>query len=146
MTLGWLADGGVTDRILLEVTQRHGRQTALVRNQFARKWSDAWLLQPGLAPQRLDDLPPRGAQMVVSHDLSPDDENPGTRSVRAALSAERAQLLDEAYKCAIDPLLERGLPVFIAWSEGPIRPARTGQGEVLDVGTALLIVAGRMES
>jgi hypothetical protein len=53
MTLGWLADGGVTDRILLEVTQRHGRQTALVRNQFARKWSDAWLLQPGLAPQRL---------------------------------------------------------------------------------------------
>jgi len=142
----WLADVGVEDLIHLEIPRRQEHRTGLIRNEFARRWTGVWLLHSELGPRQLGDLPPLGAVLVEGRDVALAKDRLNANLLRAGLPLQRAWLVEAAFGCAIAPMLEQGRPVLVAWSEGPVRPARTGRGKTVTAGATLLIVAGRTEA
>lgn len=144
--LGWLSQDEEGERVVVEVSGQDRRPAGLVRNGFPRTWTDVWLLLPGAEPQHLEDLAPLGAVIVEKAGPFPVGGSGGREEIWARLPLGRARLLEAAFGCAIGPLLERGHPVLVAWSDGPARPARTLPGNGIAEGTTLLISTGRMLS
>jgi hypothetical protein len=154
LELGWLAGGNLEHRLELDIDPAPGEVVGLIRNRFMRSWADAWLLMPDAEPRRVADLAPGEAVLVEppgsgngGHSGASDERGrsmhrPDPERMWTELPPERGRLLASTYGCAIRPLLDRGLPVLVGWSPGPILPARTGSGENITSGWTLLVAAG----
>jgi hypothetical protein len=136
--LAWFADDDAPGGVAAQFTHRDGRLTGLLRNRFARPWSEVWLLVPGREPLRLRDLPASGAYVLDFAEPGPGD-GPAARKLGQGLSLERERLLRAALDGAVRPLLDRQRALLIAWSEGPLRPARLPGEKARSKGSTLLI-------
>jgi hypothetical protein len=147
--LHWLADGGLEGKVQVQIVQRDGRLTGLVRNGFTRSWSEVWLLYPGFEPLKLGDLH-GGAAVVVEGTAVPlRGELSNDIASELQLPPERARLAEVAIEGVVRPLLERHRPVLVAWSESPVRAVRWSSGvragwgaTPTATGATLLVVAG----
>jgi len=143
--MAWMAEGVPRAQVGAEVALRGGRVTALVRNGGDLPWTEVWLLLPDMAPIPLDDLPPFGALLLEREEAilrvgSAESERFGR------LPLARLRLLEAALECAVKPLHARRMPVVLAWTDGAVRPATTGDGATPQRGSTLLIAAGRSPS
>jgi hypothetical protein len=116
------------------MVERDGRLSGLARNGLGQSWDETWLLLPGRRPMRLDALPPAGA-LAIDVALPPPLERSLSRSLAADRSLARARLLDAVARRAVGPLLERGMPVLVAWSDAPFGDDGRTSGTTLLVTT-----------
>jgi hypothetical protein len=83
-------------------------------------------------------LPASGAYVLDFAEPGPGD-GPAARKLGQGLSLERERLLRAALDGAVRPLLDRQRALLIAWSEGPLRPARLPWEKARSKGSTLLI-------
>jgi hypothetical protein len=144
MELTWRADVLSDRRLDATVHSGDATWTAEIVNAHDVSWTDAWLLVPGAEPVRVDDLQP-GASRTLRGSAAPWDGSPATR-LALGLSPARLRLARNALDGPVATLLERGRPVVVAWTAGPVLPARLGRDQSLGSGATLIVAAARLAS
>jgi hypothetical protein len=132
---GWLSDEPLSGHVRVEMVERDGRLSGLARNGLDQSWDESWLLLPGRRPVPLGALPPAGA-LAIDVALPSPLERSLSRSLAADRPLAHARLLDGVTRRAVGPLLERGLPVLVAWSDEPYGAVGRASGTTLLVTTA----------